>query len=986
MGITDNQVYVKQAMAVHLGLLMAQGAASAENKVLSQVVKYWRNCRPYISKNTIATLLLCFFVTNTWAQGPKSLGVDPSEQQHIEFPPIEDDIQALAKYGGKAQYAGQRLIEQGIEVLPQSHIALQNPKVTFPQKMQLITVLGEIADPSSIEVIIDVAAASTNRYLYQNTLLSLAKFEPTDDIINFVNQQLEDGKREPLILRTALAYYAQQPHADAEKWVDYYTQPTANEDVRFAALYLGGVLGLDRVKDDIVGLLNAGVSSPARQYYLLMGLVEITDINEFNQLTKDLQFYGRNKGKIEPYLQFRKGDATQRESLAKMLLSEGDITQKRQAVDYLINEKNANALANHWKFKDSYVRAAVRRAGYEIEFREDGARFVTVQPPSPDFIAQNEESRDPETIGSNNLPEPDKYELAMAIKNAPGFRFRSKSDYWKLLEQAAQKGHPEAIRAIIASPRSSEEKARWLKIAAVQGDAWAQYEFYLLIRKSESSEYGDPLKWLTAAADGGLSEAQFQLGSLLAGGETRLGITQAPDKARARWEQAASNGHGKAMKQLAKHYAMGKPGFPYNLERHIELKKMIAKGYQEGRYGFQADPDMASIILEEIKVVEEMMQHIAAGDTQTLIAYGQKLIKRGSSPSMRKQGLDHLTRAAQNGSAQAQYELGFIYLFGRHGIGKDFAKGRHWWNLAVQQQHIKALEQVAMAYQNGRFDYPVDLLKSKVFIEQLITIYSKGTSAIKPDKAMAQQWKNELQDIHHRFEIAGGDYQPLNELALEADKGSSAAQYQLGKQLLAAGPVAEQVKGIKRIEQAAENGHVAAQYQLANHYLHDSHLIPNDQVRGVALLQSAASQRHLRAMGKLALALEKGRYGLTTDRRQAIRWYQQLLDYFESGDYLGEVDERFVKNQRRFLGTARKIQKSLDEKAAHYAAASPLERQILDIKERYRLAYKKEASKLDYSDLTPQGRAAIQKIAKEIRLRYARQRDDEIAELKAAAR
>lgn len=388
MGITDNQVYVKQAMAVHLGLLMAQGAASAENKVLSQVVKYWRNCRPYISKNTIATLLLCFFVTNTWAQGPKSLGVDPSEQQHIEFPPIEDDIQALAKYGGKAQYAWQRLIEQGIEVLPQAHIALQNPKVTFPQKMQLITVLGEIADPSSIEVIIDVAAASTNRYLYQNTLLSLAKFEPTDDIINFVNQQLEDGKREPLILRTALAYYAQQPHADAEKWVDYYTQPTANEDVRFAALYLGGVLGLDRVKDDIVGLLNAGVSSPARQYYLLMGLVEITDINEFNQLTKDLQFYGRNKGKIEPYLQFRKGDATQRESLAKMLLSEGDITQKRQAVDYLINEKNANALANHWKFKDSYVRAAVRRAGYEIEFREDGARFRDAHQPHAVSIVQ----------------------------------------------------------------------------------------------------------------------------------------------------------------------------------------------------------------------------------------------------------------------------------------------------------------------------------------------------------------------------------------------------------------------------------------------------------------------------------------------------------------------------------------------------------------------------------------------------------------------
>jgi len=37
MGITDNQGYVKQAKVGFLGLLMAQGAASAESEFLSLI-------------------------------------------------------------------------------------------------------------------------------------------------------------------------------------------------------------------------------------------------------------------------------------------------------------------------------------------------------------------------------------------------------------------------------------------------------------------------------------------------------------------------------------------------------------------------------------------------------------------------------------------------------------------------------------------------------------------------------------------------------------------------------------------------------------------------------------------------------------------------------------------------------------------------------------------------------------------------------------
>jgi len=301
---------------------------------------------------------------------------NPNYQPVEEFPPIEEDIAALAQYGAGAQMAGKRLVERGESILPQAHATLSDPASPLPQKMQLITVLGEIADPSSADVIIEAAAASAgNRYLYQNSLLALTKFAPTDDIVEFADAQLQDEQREPLIQRSALAYFAQRPNQDAMQWVTKYSQPTASEDVRYAALYLGGVLGQTSVKDDIVQLL-ATTHNIARQYYLLVGLVEITDMEEFHRLTENLEFFNRNREKIERYLQFRKGDPEQRAALAKAMLDHGEPLEKRAAIAYLIEKKDAKALAQRWRYYDGFVRANVKRAGYEIEIDDkQGAIF-----------------------------------------------------------------------------------------------------------------------------------------------------------------------------------------------------------------------------------------------------------------------------------------------------------------------------------------------------------------------------------------------------------------------------------------------------------------------------------------------------------------------------------------------------------------------------------------------------------------------------------
>ena len=74
-------------------------------------------------------------ITSTHAHGPIQTGISAIDIN--TFPPVEDDIQAMAQYSSKASEAGQRLVERGMTALDNIHHALENP-VSFQQQMQLL--------------------------------------------------------------------------------------------------------------------------------------------------------------------------------------------------------------------------------------------------------------------------------------------------------------------------------------------------------------------------------------------------------------------------------------------------------------------------------------------------------------------------------------------------------------------------------------------------------------------------------------------------------------------------------------------------------------------------------------------------------------------------------------------------------------------------------------------------------------------------------
>jgi hypothetical protein len=187
------------------------------------------------------------------------------------------------------------------------------------------------------------------------------------------------------------------------------------------------------------------------------------------------------------------------------------------------------------------------------------------------------------------------------------------------------------------------------------------------------------------------------------------------------------------------------------------------------------------------------------------------------------------------------------------------------------------------------------------------------------------------------------------------------------------------------IERSAEGGYAEAQYRLVTYYENKIHIMRDNPSRGVALLRSAAGQNHLRAMGTLALAYEKGRYGLSQDYQKSQFWYRKLLQAYESGQYLGDVDDRFITFQRRRLEYISKAREYQEDRSRRYEQATALERQIMEIEDRYRLKYQKAVNGLNRRDGSREGQEQYRAQVERLRQKHIRQRELEIEKIKRKA-
>lgn len=283
---------------------------------------------------------------------------------------ISDDIQALSEFSKEAQLAAYRLAEADITILAEAHSVLLDENSNVKLVMQLITVLGQIGDASSIDPIIQAAQKyPDNPFIHQNALQAFALMPQTQDTYNFAAAQL-DNERPFIMQRTALWYFAKHKDVRAKKWLNKFAIKGSTPNIRDAALVLAAALDDQRAKPIIVSMLQQK-QKPVIEKNLLMALVELVNPDEFSSLTSMVNQNTRHYQSMLRRVKFKWGTPQEKSSMINAMLNSRFPEEKRKAIKYLLDQNKGEILKPILQSDlnspmKAFVRGEVKRNHYKI--------------------------------------------------------------------------------------------------------------------------------------------------------------------------------------------------------------------------------------------------------------------------------------------------------------------------------------------------------------------------------------------------------------------------------------------------------------------------------------------------------------------------------------------------------------------------------------------------------------------------------------------
>ncbi|PCF94626.1 tetratricopeptide repeat protein [Vreelandella nigrificans] len=182
--------------------------------------------------------------------------------------------------------------------------------------------------------------------------------------------------------------------------------------------------------------------------------------------------------------------------------------------------------------------------------------------------------------------------------------------------------------------------------------------------------------------------------------------------------------------------------------------------------------------------------------------------------------MQELRPLAEQGDAEAQYRLGYMYNRG-WGIRSNGVEALKWWHLAAEQGHLPAQYKIGDVYENSMND---------------------SFWGIERSREEARKW-----------------------YLMAAEQGYTDAQIKLGN-MDPFGP-----EGEKWVRIAAEANNAEAQFKLGRRYQHGWGVLEDD-VEAVRWFRLAAAQGYPEAQSALGSRYEFGR-GVSQDDTTAYMWY-----------------------------------------------------------------------------------------------------------------
>ena len=436
----------------------------------------------------------------------------------------------------------------------------------------------------------------------------------------------------------------------------------------------------------------------------------------------------------------------------------------------------------------------------------------------------------------------------------PGFdpyllRFSGKRTDYKTAEKyflsAAEKGHAEAqftlgkyyshgcgfdvedvmharIVSVEVVAKDKAKAVKWWRKAAEQGHVGAMVRLGDCCRNGDGMD-PDPaeaVKWWQTASEQGDAEAQYKLGMCY---EEGTGVE--PDKAEAfKWYRtAAEQDNGYAMYALGKCYRDG-IGVEQDLNEAMSwFKKAVEQGVSE---------------------VPEAQREIGALNDRI---EAQDLLKK-----------------AENGDVYAMVEIGNHYSRGEGESGKmDPTEAARWYLKAAELGYPNAMVKIAECYRDGN--------GVKQDTDEAIKWYRKCRDTVDGYDYLPAYER--LRDLNRRaaWHYVDSLEKQKKDLA-SAEDGDAESMYALGNTLFGQ----NDPEAVKWYRQAAEKGHMEAQYKLAEIYRMGK-AVEQDMSEALKWYLKAAEQGQPEAMNEVCKCYLDGN-GTERDVDKAVEWYFRFAE------------------------------------------------------------------------------------------------------------
>ena len=221
--------------------------------------------------------------------------------------------------------------------------------------------------------------------------------------------------------------------------------------------------------------------------------------------------------------------------------------------------------------------------------------------------------------------------------------------------------------------------------------------------------------------------------------------------------------------------------------------------------------------------------------------------------------LEALTKKAESGDRQAQYDLGMVYYSGKDKIPRNMELGAEWFLKSAQQGHTEAQFATGRCYFYGR-GVPrdkvvgVEWYRQAALKDHIQATYALGDcyfvgEGVERDHAKSLEW-----------------------FSKSAAQGEQGAQFRIARILEKGDPsVRDPLQALGEYKKSANGGNAHAEYLVGTYY-EEGKGVPQDIARAIQSYKIAAPKSE-DARAKLAYFYGQGK-GVAADPVEAYKWLE----------------------------------------------------------------------------------------------------------------